>query len=176
MLWCSRITAVRVLIASLQIGFLSCLNIWELVLTPLPSFLFHNHHGRKGLNRKMTAFPPALSKMFFFFFSFFLYHQNRRKEASFQCWHLASVSATHFSSMFMLCFLFLLFAQLRAEFVVLSEGKYCIMFLIILPLFKHRNIPAHQFICVYIPTNACRCWSCHYKNYLLKYFTKKSSE
>ena len=171
-LWCSRITAVRVLIASLQIGFYSCLNIWELVLTPLPSFLFHNHHGRKGLNKKSQLFHPPYQKSFSF--SPPTKTGGRKHLFSVDTW---PVSVQHISVACLCCvFLFLLFVQLHAEFVVLSEGKYCIMFLIILPRLKHKNIPAHQFICVYIPTNACRCWSCHYKNYLLKYFTKKCSE
>lgn len=137
------------------------------------SFLpFYNHHGRKGLNKKSQLFHPPYQKSFSF--SPPTKTGGRKHLFSVDTW---PVSVQHISVACLCCvFLFLLFVQLHAEFVVLSEGKYCIMFLIILPRLKHKNIPAHQFICVYIPTNACRCWSCHYKNYLLKYFTKKCSE
>lgn len=51
---------------------------------------------------------------------------------------------------FVVVFSFVLYlAALIAEFAVLFDGKYCIIFLIILPLLKHKNIPAHQLFGAY---------------------------
>merc|ERR1711915_1171589 len=74
------------------------------------------------------------------------------------------------------CFLlfFVLFlAMLIAEFAVLFDGEYCIIYLIILPLLKHKNIPAHQLI-----LHSCICLQILElpllkKMYVLKIFCKK---